>query len=111
MKRYWVYIHTCPNGKRYVGITTSKKPESRWCEGLGYKYNKHFYSAIVKYGWENITHEVFEVQSPEEMYWLEKYLIAYYLTTCPHLGYNSSTGGKVSSQGRKLSESHKQKNR
>lgn len=29
---YFVYIHTFPNGKKYVGCTT-RKPECRWREG------------------------------------------------------------------------------
>ena len=60
---YWVYIHTCPNGKRYVGITTAPKPEYRWGRnGEGYK-GQLFGKAILKYGWSSITHEVFEVES------------------------------------------------
>ena len=115
---YWVYIHTCPNGKRYVGIT-GRNPESRWREGKGYQYNKHFYRAILKYGWSSITHEVFEVDSKEEMYYAEKYLIAYYHTTESEFGYNHSVGGEKGTLGckhseetrRKISEAHKGKPR
>ena len=62
---YYVYIHTCKvNGKKYVGVT-GRNPESRWKEGRGYKTNKHFYSAILKYGWTNFEHEVFEVDTSD----------------------------------------------
>ena len=92
---YFVYIHTFPNGKRYVGCTT-RKPECRWREGKGYYCQKHLYNAILKYGWSSITHEVFEVDSKEEMYYAEKYLIAYYHTTENEFGYNHSSGGEGS---------------
>ena len=90
---YWVYVHTCPSGKRYVGITTASKPERRWREGNGYQYNKHFYSAIKKYGWNNIKHEAWELTCKSEMYYAEKYLIAYYHTMESKFGYNHTAGG------------------
>lgn len=93
MKKFWVYIHTCPNGKRYVGCTTKVKPEYRWVEGRGYR-RQPFEEAIRKYGWDNITHEVFEVDSKEEMYRKEIELISFYHTNDPEYGYNSSIGGK-----------------
>ena len=54
---YSVYKHTCPSGKVYIGITM-QKPEIRWNKGLGYKKQDYFYKAILKYGWDNIKHEV-----------------------------------------------------
>lgn len=95
---FYVYIHTCPNGKKYVG-TTVRKPETRWKEGKGYSYNKHFFSAILKYGWENIQHEVFEVGSEKEMYQKEIELIALYHSNDKTRGYNNSTGGEQSNRG------------
>ena len=92
---YFVYIHTFPNGKKYVGCTT-RKPECRWREGKGYYLQKHLYNAIQKYGWSNVTHEVIEVDSKEEMYYAEKYLIAYYHTAENEFGYNHSSGGEGS---------------
>ena len=116
MKKFYLYIHTCPNGKKYVGITI-RRPEYRWRKGEGYKSNKHFYSAIQKYGWDNIEHQVFEVDTKEEMFFLEKYFIAYYQTNNPDFGYNNSIGGEKISEGchyvftdehkKKLSESQK----
>ena len=39
---YSVYEHICPNGKRYIGIT-SRNPKLRWGKnGIGYKYHNIF---------------------------------------------------------------------
>ena len=44
---YAVYMHTCPNGKSYVGIT--KTPvKRRWHNGGGYISQQYFYRAIQK---------------------------------------------------------------
>lgn len=90
----WVYVHTCPNGKRYVGQTIVPV-EKRWRKGFGYKsHNKHFFRAITKYGWDNIDHTIYQVNSKEEMDYLEKYLIAFYNTTDHNCGYNKTIGGE-----------------
>lgn len=52
-KQYYVYKHTVPNGKVYIGIT-KQNPSKRWLNGLGYKHSTYFFNAIVKYGWLNI---------------------------------------------------------
>ena len=108
---YWVYVHTCKaNGKRYIGCTTQAKPERRWGRnGEGYLYNDHFRSAILKHGWSNFQHEVFEVDSKEEMYRKEVELISFYHSNDPRYGYNNSTGGEKSSLGCKHSEEAKKK--
>lgn len=112
---FTVYVHTNRiNNKKYVGITTGK-PEYRWYNnGTGYIKQKHFYSAIQKYGWENFDHQIIEVQSREEMIYLEKYLISYYYTTNKDYGYNKSIGGETCDQGKNsttkeyMSEIHKE---
>lgn len=53
---FYIYIHTCPNGWTYVGL--SKTPKQRWNNGEGYKENKDFYQAIKQFGWENIKHKI-----------------------------------------------------
>ena len=108
MKKFYVYVHVCPNEKRYVGCTT-QKPEIRWAKGRGYQTNKHFYSDILKYGWDNITHEVLEVDSKEEMYRKEIELISFYHTNDPRHGYNHSVGGEYGHLGCKHSEETREK--
>ena len=113
----YIYIHTCPNGKKYIGTTQLSDPKDRWDSGWGYKKNTHFWNAIQKYGWDNIIHQVIEVDTVEDMWYGEKYLIAYYDTTNPENGYNKSIGGEHSSFGchfhmskesiKKISESKK----
>lgn len=89
-----LYMHTCPNGKKYIGITT-RNCKDRWRSGNGYKNNKHFYSAILKYGWENIIHEVLATElSKEEAFLYETSLIALHKSDNPFYGYNHSKGGE-----------------
>jgi group I intron endonuclease len=80
-------MHTCPNGKRYVGIT-SIDPERRWSKGSGYSHQV-FFNAVKKYGWENIKHEILNVvETVEEAVDLEARYIAKYNTTSRFHGYN-----------------------
>lgn len=95
--KYWVYIHLFPNGKRYVGLTTQKSINKRWRNGRGYKNQKLIYNAILKYGWKNIQHILYQVDTEKEMKYLERYLIGYYNTTNRLYGYNISTGGEGAS--------------
>lgn len=113
---YTVYKHTTPSGKVYVGIT-KRKPEKRWDNGNGYKENEHFYRAILKYGWENIEHEIIcqAPMSAAQAGAVEKSFIALYDSTNPNKGYNHSIGGEYGFSGmhhsaearKKMSESHK----
>lgn len=94
-RNYKVYMHTLPNGKKYVGIT-KQELNNRWQNGRGYeKHNKRFYNAILKYGWENIKHEVlFENLTQEEAFKLEIELIALNESNNPNYGYNQTEGGE-----------------
>lgn len=105
---FFVYIHTCPNGKKYIGVTTQKKPEDRWRDGERYQHNKHFTSAINKYGWDNIEHEYFKTESKELMFYWEKILIYYHNTLDREFGYNK-TGGGEGPNGLKHTEETKKK--
>lgn len=55
---YCVYRHVFPNGKIYIG-KAEEPATNRWQGGLGYeKSNRRMFIDIVKYGWDNITHEI-----------------------------------------------------
>ena len=97
---YCAYKHTCPNRKVYIGITC-QKPERRWNNGYGYLHNKHFYSAIKKYGWENIRHEIiYENLTQKEAFKKEIELISKYQSNNSKYGYNKSIGGDKNNYGR-----------
>ena len=90
---YYVYKHTSPTGKIYIGIT-QQHPTKRWGGGANQDYNTHFYNAIKKYGWDSFTHEVlFEGLSREEALEKEKELIQQYDSSNRNKGYNISPGG------------------
>lgn len=112
-----VYKHTAPNGKVYIGIT-GQKPKYRWDNGNGYKENKHFYSAIRKYHWENFKHDILETGLTKEQACAKEFeLIAKYDSNNREKGYNNSKGGECSALGmhhsiesrRKISEGNKGK--
>lgn len=91
---YFVYKHTCPNGKVYIGITC-QTPSKRWHNGKGYYQNKYFTSAIEKYGWQNIKHEIlFDSLTKEQAEAKEIELIAFYKSNQREYGYNISVGGE-----------------
>lgn len=105
---YCVYMHTCPKGKVYIGITRNN-PLKRWQNGTGYRTNEYFTRAIKKYGWENFKHEIlFTGLSEKEAKEKEIYLIAKYKSNQRKYGYNISSGGE-SRSGTKLTEDHKEK--
>lgn len=93
---YCVYKHTNKiNNKIYIG-QTCQKPEYRWgSDGQNYKNNPYFYSAIIKYGWNNFTHEIiYNNLTAEEANQKEIELIKLYNSTDRNYGYNSESGGK-----------------
>ncbi len=90
---YTVYMHICPSGKRYIGIT-KLKPEERWKNGKSYKNCILFNRAIEKYGWQNIKHEIlFTNLTKEEAENKEIELISYYKSNQKKFGYNIANGG------------------
>ena len=112
-RHYCVYKHTAPNGKVYIGITR-QVPEVRWGKnGNGYASSPHFYSAIQKYGWDNIQHEILETGlSKREAGDSEKRLIRQYNSANRMFGYNQTLGGdygpKITQEIKnKISESNK----
>ena len=108
---YFVYKHTFPNNKVYIGIT-QQQPEKRWKNGLGYDSHQEIMKrAIKKYGWNNIKHDIlFQNLSKNEACKKEIELIAFYDSTNKEKGYNVSKGGE-GTIGVKPNETSKQKNR
>lgn len=96
-RKYSVYKHTCTNGKVYIGAT-GMDPETRFGKnGILYKPLR-FYEAIKEYGWNNIKHEVlFRNLDKETAALVEKKLIIIHDSTNKERGYNSESGGCLSS--------------
>lgn len=103
LNTYVVYKHTnLINHKVYIGITKYREdPNRRWRNGMGYSYNQKFFPDIIKFGWDNFTHEILESNLNEieanarERYYIEKY-------NSVQNGYNQLYGGNVmSAEGRK----------
>lgn len=103
MEDYKVYVHICPNGKRYYG-STKLDIDRRWRNGYGYKTQKYFWEDINKYGWNNIEHIIVaKGLTKEEAKWLEIELMRVWDTTNPDKGYNrifgdATTKGKINSE-------------
>ena len=100
MKKYIVYMHIFPNGKKYIGITC-KSPNGRWEGGTGYSVKSQpiMYHAIQKYGWNNVEHKIlYQNLTYEKAIEIEKQLIAQYKTNCKRygctFGYNMTDGGE-----------------
>lgn len=100
---YYVYSHTSPSGKVYIGQTNNLK--RRWgYNGEHYKNKKKdgsyiqpsFARAIDKYGWDNFAHNILlEGISKSEADYAEKYLIRWY--KIHNLSYNITDGGEGTS--------------
>lgn len=107
MKEYSLYRHIAPDGRIYIGIT-SQIPSVRWQSGHGYKGNTYFTRAILKYGWENFTHEVlFEGLTENQAKELEIVMIELFESNIRSKGFNISRGGE-SKSGTTISEKQKQ---
>jgi group I intron endonuclease len=88
-----IYKHTTPSGKVYIGQTWQTLKE-RVSGGRGYIGCVHFWNAIQKYGWENITSEIiYYAYSQEDADEWEDYFIDFYDARNPEKGYNIKTGG------------------
>lgn len=88
-KLYSVYMHECPNHKKYVG-TTSTSLSRRWRKGNGYVHNRPFYDDIQEYGWENIKHYKIAAVSDKGLAEdIKCFYIQKYHTTSKEHGYNN----------------------
>ena len=95
MYEWKVYYHLFPNGKYYIGITSSPNIEDRFKNGNGYS-TQPVYFAIKKYGWENIEHGLIAAHLTfEEANNFEQLLIQKMNTILPN-GYNATYGGEGS---------------
>lgn len=94
--KFFVYKHTSPNNKVYIGITCKKNVTHRWGkDGSQYIKCPYFWHAIQKYGWDNIKHEIlFTDLSEKEAKTKEIELIAFYKSNNPEFGYNLTEGGE-----------------
>lgn len=91
---YYVYKHTSPEDKIYIGITSSETPEQRWKNGHGYQNNELFWEDIQKFGWDNFQHDIIAQNiSKEEAITMENSLIKLYSSNNPVYGYNQNEGG------------------
>lgn len=97
--KYCVYKHTTPHGKVYIGLT-GRVPRDRWKNGHGYKRsNPHFWRAILKYGWNNIKHEILlEGLTRAQASEFEKMYICLYKSYDNKYGYNKTFGGECSAK-------------
>jgi group I intron endonuclease len=110
-KKFCVYRHTSPSGKVYIGVT-SQNILARWRNGKGYPQNRHFTSAIEKYGWDNFRHEILFSDLPkDEAFAKEIELIQFHRSNNPDYGYNQSSGGEYATTGWHPSEETRKKQR
>lgn len=91
---YYIYKHTAPNGKVYIGQTCQNPKDRFGNEGYRYKGCTYFYNAIQKYGWDNIKHEIlFSGLTHKEANEKEVALISQYHSNERMFGYNLQSGG------------------
>lgn len=96
-RKWCVYMHTSPSGKRYIGITSQEPPEKRWKNGYGYKSNGYFWNAINLYGWSSFKHDILFVNlTLNEANKKEVELITLYKSDQREFGYNIAPGGDAS---------------
>lgn len=89
-KRYFIYKHTNPEGKIYIGIT-QKLPYDRWKNGGGYKGQKRLYEAILKDPWEKWEHEILDCNlTREEAIKMENDYILFYKSYMKEYGFNTT---------------------
>ena len=105
---YSIYVHTTPDGRKYVG-STSQEPNRRFGNGLNkYKHCNRFLEAIKLFGWDNIQHQVLEtVEEKETALKREEYYTLLWRTNEPEFGYNIYVGYKNEEIRKKISENNK----
>lgn len=89
----YIYEYISPNGKKYIGQTTTSLIKRSGKRGKGYRECKVFYKAIEKYGFSNFAVNILEECEIEKLDEREKYYIEYFNTLIPY-GYNIKIGGQ-----------------
>lgn len=94
----YIYCHTSPSKKSYIGQTTTSL-QHRYNNGNNYQSSPIFWKAIKKYGWDNFEHTVIEKIEKDDKDELikilnekEKEYIIKFNTLVPN-GYNIDFGG------------------
>lgn len=91
------------NGKIYIGLTTSTLPERKKVHkskafSTVVEYNRVFYNAIRKYGWDNFSWDILETLNTEEdlknreIFWISHYKS--FIGFPDAHGYNMTLGGE-----------------
>ena len=106
---YNIYVHTFPDGRKYVGSTKKQNPNGRWKCAQGYRKHKTLFNAIKSVGWNNIQHEILEtVEDKETALKREEYYTLLWRTNEPEFGFNIKLGNKPNNEiKQKISESNK----
>ena len=95
LNSWYVYKHTSPDGKVYIG--SCKDIKHRWRGNVnGYKGSTRFYDAICQIGWDKFKHEVIaQGLSQSEAHDLEQSMIREFNSNDELYGYNMQSGGVV----------------
>lgn len=99
----FIYRYISPNNKSYIGQTVRSLKERAGYQGKEYENCKVFYSAILKYGYENFEIEILEEVPYDILDEKEKKYIQKFNSIIPN-GYNIKEGGSqtfTSSKNRK----------
>ena len=89
----YIYEYTSPNGKKYIGQTTTSLIKRSGKRGQGYLGCKVFYNAIKKYGFENFIPDIIGEFLISDLNEKEQYYIKEKNTFVPN-GYNLKDGGQ-----------------
>ena len=90
-----IYMHTFPDGQRYIGQTTQSACK-RFRNGNGYRGCTDIEKAIDQYSWDNVQTDILYYDIPsDELYRYETLCIARWGTF--HNGLNSRFGSGVAS--------------
>ena len=99
---YNIYVHTFPDGRKYVGSTKKQNPNGRWKGAQGYRKHKTLFNAIKSVGWNNIQHEILEtVEDKETAFKREEYYTLLWRTNEPEFGFNIAIGKKHNEETKK----------